>query len=161
MATVVDAKDAATSTLFASNVLEIATPPSNPASVTSVSSLANPSTKVALCEPLVPCGETARAMLAKNHVSVTPVTLGEDVKAVLTLVELGEVDAGVVYVTDVKSAGSHVHGVTIPTAENVRTDYPIAPLTSSTNATAARAFVAYVLSPAGQAVLKKAGFGAP
>jgi molybdate transport system substrate-binding protein len=161
MATVTQAGDAGSARLFATNVLEIATPPTNPASIRSVADLARAGVKVALCQPLVPCGVTAEKMLAKSHIAVTPVTLGQDVKSVLTYVELSEVDAGVVYVTDVRAAGRQVHGVKIPPSENETTSYPIAVLHDSSDRRAAEAFVAYVESPAGQAVLKQAGFGAP
>jgi molybdate transport system substrate-binding protein len=80
---------------------------------------------------------------------------------VLTQVELGNVDAGVVYVTDVKAAGSKVKGVTIPASQNASTLYPIAAISGSKEMAIAQAFVAYVLSPAGQQVLAAAGFEKP
>ena len=86
---------------FAKNIMEIAVPPSNPAKVTSVSDLAKSSVKVALCQPLVPCGVVAAEVFKNAKITVKPVTLQPDVKSVLTQVELGNVDAGVVYVTDV------------------------------------------------------------
>ncbi len=81
--------------------------------------------------------------------------------SVLTQVELGNVDAGMVYVTDVMAAGTKVKGVPIPTGENASTLYPIAPVSSSKHKSEAQAFVAYVLSPAGQHVLTNAGFQKP
>ena len=95
------------------------------------------------------------------HISVTPVTQEPDVKSTLAKVIVGEVDAGVVYVTDVQAAGSKVAGITIPDAQNATTDYPIAALTHAKNAALAAAFVAYVESAAGKAVLTAAGFGSP
>jgi molybdate transport system substrate-binding protein len=92
-------------------------------------------------------------------ITVKPVTLQPDVKSVLTQVELGNVDAGMVYVTDVKAAGTKVKGVTIPSGQNASTLYPIA--TISTHRAEAEAFVAYVLSPAGEQVLTAAGFQQP
>jgi molybdate transport system substrate-binding protein len=89
------------------------------------------------------------------------VTLQPDVKSVLTQVELGNVDAGMVYVTDVEAAGSKVKGVPIPDDVNASTEYPIATVTKSANMAAAQAFVAYVLSPAGQSVLTADKFEKP
>jgi molybdate transport system substrate-binding protein len=146
---------------FAKNIMEIAVPPNNPAKVTSVSDLAKSSVKVALCQPLVPCGVVAREVFKNAKITVKPVTLQPDVKSVLTQVELGNVDAGVVYVTDVQAAASKVKGVTIPASENATTTYPIAALTHSTEQSIAQAFVAYVLSPTGEQVLKAAGFESP
>ena len=88
-------------------------------------------------------------------------TLQPDVKSVLTQVELGNVDAGVVYVTDVNAAGTKVKGVPIPAGDNASTQYPIAALNGGGNQAAAQAFVAYVLSPAGQAVLTAGKFEKP
>ena len=76
-------------------------------------------------------------------------------------VVLGEADAGVVYVTDVKAAGAKVTGVVIPKDQNVTTKYPIAPISGSPNAALAQAFVDYVLSADGQRVLTAAGFTSP
>src|SRR5690349_14921008 len=116
---------------FAKNTAEVAVPPSNPAKVTSVNDLAKSSVKTALCQPQVPCGVVAGQVFKNAKITVKPVTLQPDVKSVLTQVELGNVDAGVVYVTDVMAAGSKVKGVTIPASENASTLYPIAALTHS------------------------------
>lgn len=146
---------------FARNVMEIAVPPRNPAKVRSVNDLAGPSVKVALCQSQVPCGATAEKVFANARVTVTPVTEEADVKSVLTKVTLGEVDAGVVYVTDVRAAGDTVKGVEIPGDVNASTEYPIATIEGTRNAATAKAFMAFVLSPGGQAVLTGAGFEKP
>ena len=146
---------------FAENVMEVAVPPNNPAKVTSVNDLAKSSVKMALCQPQVPCGVVAAEVFKNAKITVKPVTLQPDVKSVLTQVELGNVDVGVVYVTDVQAAGSKVKGVTIPANVNASTTYPIAALTHSKEQAIAAAFVAYVLSPPGEQVLKAAGFEQP
>ena len=161
MDTVVKAGDASSPQDFAKNTAEVAVPPSNPAKVTSVNDLAKSSVKVALCQPQVPCGVVAAGVFKNAGITVKPVTLQPDVKSVLTQVELGNVDAGMVYVTDVKAAGAKVKGVTIPASENASTLYPIATISSSKYSSIAQAFVAYVLSPAGQQVLTAAGFEKP
>ncbi len=161
MGTVVTAGDAANPQNFATNVMEVAVPPNNPANVTSVTDLAKKSVKVALCEPTVPCGVVAAEVFKNAGIAVKPVTLQADVKSVLTQVELGNVDAGMVYVTDVMAAGSKVKGVTIPAGDNASTHYPIATISSSKHKSEAQAFMNYVLSPAGQQVLAAAGFGKP
>lgn len=158
---VVAAKAAASPRTFAENRMRIAVPPTNPAQVTGLADLAEPAVKVALCAPEVPCGTVARQVFANAGITVTPVTNEIDVKATLSKVQLGEVDAGVVYVTDVLAAGDKVKGVVIPDDVNASTAYPIAPLTESRNAALAEAFVDYVLSADGAAVLKEAGFAAP
>lgn len=158
---VVSAGNAADPTTFAKNVMEIAVPPANPANVTSVEDLAKPAVKVALCQPQVPCGSTAAKVFANAKLTVTPVTQEPDVKAVLSKVSLGEVDAGMVYVTDVRSAGSQVKGIPIPDDVNASTSYPIATVSKSQNLALAKAFVTYVLSPAGTSVLTAAGFEHP
>jgi molybdate transport system substrate-binding protein len=161
MQQVVTAHDAGTSTTFAVNEMEIAVPPSNPRHIATVADLAAPGTKVALCATAVPCGATAQQVFTKAKVTVRPVTLGQDVKSVLTTVEEGEVDAGVVYKTDVHAAGTKVTGVEIPDADNASTSYPIATLTGGKNTAAAQAFVAYVSSTDGEKVLAAAGFTQP
>ena len=161
MDAVVAAGAAADPKTFATNVMEIAVPPGNPGRVTGVDSLAGADVKTALCQPQVPCGTTAQKVFTNAKVTVTPVTLEPDVKSVLSKVQLGEVDAGVVYVTDVRAAGEKVKGVEIPDDVNASTSYPIAALTTSANAATAAAFVEYVLSSAGSSVLTAAGFQQP
>jgi molybdate transport system substrate-binding protein len=161
MATVVSAGDAASPQDFAKNTMEVAVPPNNPGKVASVDDLAKKSVKVALCQPQVPCGVVAAEVFKNAGIKVKPVTLQPDVKSVLAQVELGSVDAGMVYVTDVMAAGTKVKGVTIPANENASTLYPIATISSSKEKSIAQAFVAYVLSPAGQQVLTAAGFQSP
>jgi molybdate transport system substrate-binding protein len=161
MDAVVKAGDAASPQDFAKNTMEVATPPKNPGKVTSVNDLAKKSVKVALCQPQVPCGVVAAEVFKNAGIKVKPVTLQPDVKSVLTQVELGSVDAGMVYVTDVMAAGTKVKGVTISDSDNASTLYPIATISDSKHKSIAQAFVAYVLSPAGQKVLTAAGFQQP
>jgi molybdate transport system substrate-binding protein len=158
---VVKAGDAQGPSDFARNKMEVAVPPGNPGHVSSVDSLTKSSVKVAVCQPQVPCGVVAKEVFKNAGISVTPVTQETDVKSVLTKVELGDVDAGMVYVTDVKAAGSKVKGVKIASSDNATTTYPIATIAKSSHASTARAFVNYVLSPTGQRVLTAAGFESP
>jgi len=158
---VVASRHASAPVTFARNEMEIAVPPANPGKITQLSDLARPQEKVALCAPAVHCGSTARTVLANAHLTLTPATNEIDVKATLAKVRLGEVDAGIVYVTDVRSAGSAVKGVPIPSTVNASTKYPIAVLTTSGNPTLAQAFQAWVLSPTGTAALTAAGFLTP
>lgn len=146
---------------FAKNVMEIAVPASNPAGITGVADLAKSGVKVALCQPAVPCGVVAATVFANAGLKVTPVSQEADVKAVLTKVGLGEVDAGVVYVTDVRSAGDRVKGIEIPTDVNASTAYPIVALTKAANPAGAKAFTDYVLSTDGATVLTAGGFAKP
>ena len=161
MQQIVSAGDASSPATFASNVMEVAVPADNPGHVSSVADLAKPPVKVALCQPQVPCGVVAAEVFRNARLTVRPVTLQPDVKSVLTQVELGDVDAGMVYVTDVRAAGTKVKGVVIPANENASTAYPIATVSKSGNLAAAKAFEAYVLSPAGQSALTAAGFQKP
>jgi molybdate transport system substrate-binding protein len=161
MEQVVTAGDASNPQDFAKNIMEVAVPPSNPANVKSVNNLAKKSVKVALCQPQVPCGVVAAEVFKNAGITVKPVTLEADVKSVLAQVELNEVDAGMVYVTDVQAASTKVKGVKIPADDNASTLYPIAIISKSSHQSVAQAFVAYVLSPAGQQVLAAAGFEKP
>ena len=146
---------------FAQNTMEIAVPPDNPGKVAALADLSKPGLKIALCQEQVPCGATAKKILDKAKITIKPKTLGADVKSVLTTVSLGEVDAGVVYKTDVQAAGSKVKGIEIPADQNASTAYPIATLKDAPNADGAKAFVEYVLSADGTKVLEAAGFTAP
>jgi molybdate transport system substrate-binding protein len=158
---VVKAGEAASPTDFASNVMQIAVPPKNPANITQLADLAKPDVKVAVCQKTVPCGVTAVMVFTNAKLTVTPVTEEVDVKAVLSKVTLGEVDAGVVYLTDVRAAGAKVKGIAIPDSVNASTKYPIATLTKAPNKATAQAFTDYVLSTDGAGVLTSDGFAKP
>jgi molybdate transport system substrate-binding protein len=146
---------------FVSNTLEIAVPPSNPAGITTVGDLATSGVKVAVCDPAVPCGAVAAQVFSNAKITVHPKASLADVKSTLAAVESGEVDAGLVYVTDVRAAGAKVKGVPIAGDVNASTTYPIATLKDAKNPTLAKAFVDYVLSSAGRTVLTADGFSRP
>ena len=162
MKTVTDAGNGdGTPTTFVKNQLVIAVPKGNPRNITGLADLVKPGVKVALCAAAVPCGAAAVTALAAAKVRLTPVTLEQDVKSALSKVKLGEVDAALVYRTDVRAAASDVDGVEFPESAGAINEYPIVVLKGSRNRTAAQAFVAYVLSDKGRAVLTAAGFQAP
>ena len=161
MATVVDAGDAGDPQVFVRNRLQIAVPADNPGGVTALADLARPELKIALCAPEVPCGAAAAEALSAAGVAASVDTLEQDVKAALAKVTLGEVDAALVYRTDVLAAGDRVEGIAFPEADDAVNDYPIAVTTGARNPDAAAAFVAFVLSSRGQAVLAGAGFDSP
>lgn len=148
-------------TTFAKNTLQIAVPKGNPGKVTGLADFAKADLKIALCAEQVPCGAAARKVFEAAKVTPAPDTLEQDVKAVLTKVSLGEVDAALVYRTDVKAAGDAVEGEDFAEASSAVNDYPVAPLAKAPNAVAAKAFVDYVLSEKGRKVLSEAGFAAP
>ena len=161
MDTVIAAGAAESATAFAKNTMQIAVPPANPAGITALSDLTRSGVKVALCQTQVPCGKAAATVFDNASLTVVPVSEESDVKAVLTKVRLGEVDAGIVYVTDVRAAGGEVTDIDIPADLNASTTYPITTLTESENPAAARAFVEHVLSDEGAEVLASAGFSTP
>ncbi|CAN5340045.1 molybdate ABC transporter substrate-binding protein [soil metagenome] len=161
MQTVVEAGGASDPTIFATNVLELVVPAGNPAGITGLSDLANPDLTIVLCDVAVPCGSAAQQLLDAAGIVAAPDSLEQDVKSVLTKIELGEADAGLVYVTDVQAGGDQVDGIKVPEAADVVNKYPIAVLTAAGNPDAAQAWVDFVLSAAGQAALADAGFGAP
>lgn len=148
-------------TTFARNEAEVAVYPGSRRKVSGLADLAARGVSVALCQPEVPCGALARTVLSRAGLRVSPVTQGLDVKAVLATVASGEVDAGIVYVTDVQAAGRAVQGVPIPGGLNASTSYPIATVTAGPHRALARAFLDLVLSAAGQRVLRQAGFSGP
>jgi molybdate transport system substrate-binding protein len=146
---------------FASNRLEIAVAAGNPKKIAALADLARPDVVLVLAAPTVPAGKYALDALGKAGVTARPVSQEVDVRAVLNKVSLGEADAGIVYVTDVRSAGERVTGVDIPEQQQVVARYPIAVIKDSKSAQLARGFVDYILSPAGQNVLAEFGFSKP
>jgi molybdate transport system substrate-binding protein len=148
-------------TVFVRNQLVIAVPKGNPKGIAGLADLARPGMKVALCAEQVPCGAAAKTALDATGVKLTPVTLEQDVKAALTKVKLGEVDAALVYRTDAKSASADVAGVEFPESAKAVNDYPIVALSKGPNPAGAKAFVAYVLSGKARTVLTGVGFQNP
>jgi molybdate transport system substrate-binding protein len=162
MGTVTTAGDGVgTPQVFAKNELEIAVAPNNPDHIASLADVTKSGVKLAICAATVPCGAAAAKAFAAAKLTPHPVTLEQEVSSVLTKIELGEVDAGIVYQTDVKSAGSKVVGVNFPEAADAINTYPIVVVKTGKNPTAGQAFLNYVVSPAGQAILQAAGFQQP
>ncbi|MFE5670773.1 molybdate ABC transporter substrate-binding protein [Agromyces sp. NPDC056523] len=161
MQTLVDAGLVDDAVVFATNTLELAVPAGNPAGVTGPADLARTELRIALCDPSVPCGAASATLLDAEGVVAAPDTLESDVKAVLTKVSLGEVDAALVYRTDVLAAGDAVEGIEVPAAASVVNRYPVAALATAPQPDAADAFVALVTGADGRAVLDRLGFGAP
>jgi molybdate transport system substrate-binding protein len=145
---------------FATNVLEIATPPGNPAGITGLADLARPGVDVVVCAPQVPCGAATDTVEARSGVTLSPVSEESSVTDVLGKVTSGEADAGLVYVTDVAAAGDRVTGVAFPESADAVNTYPIAALAGAADPGLAERFVAFVTAPAAQAALRDAGFGA-
>jgi len=161
MKTVTDANlTSAPSTVFATNVLEIATAPGNPKGIAAFADLAKPGLKVVVCAPAVPCGAAAAKVEKATGVTLMPVSQEPDVKSTLSKVTTGNADAGLVYVTDVISAKNTVQGVMFPEARQAVTNYPIAVLKNASQADLAAKFQALVTGELGQKTLSAAGFGA-
>jgi molybdate transport system substrate-binding protein len=146
---------------FASNTLEIAVPPGNPAGITSLRDLTKPGVKLVVCAPEVPCGTATRGVAHAAGLTLKPVSEEQSVTDVLGKVASGEADAGVVYVTDVKGAGDQVEGITFPEAADAVNVYPISVLADSKHDSLAQEFVDFVLADQGQKALADAGFGQP
>lgn len=146
---------------FASNTLQIATPPDNPAGITSFDDLAGKDVKVVICAPVVPCGAAAAGIEKASGVDITPVSEEQSVTDVLGKVISGEADAGLVYVTDVEAAGDKVKGIAFPESSEVVNTYPIAALSNSPSLDVAQDFAEFVAGPEGQAVLAAADFAKP
>ncbi|WP_309232855.1 molybdate ABC transporter substrate-binding protein [Blastococcus sp. TML/C7B] len=147
--------------VVAENVLEIVVPEGNPAGITGLADFARAELALAVCAPTVPCGAAATAVFDAAGITPRPDTLEEDVKAALTKVQLGEVDAALVYATDVLAAGDAVEGLPFPAAEWAVNAYPVCVLRDAPNPAAARAFVDLVASDEGQRALAAAGFRRP
>lgn len=146
---------------FATNTLEIVVPAGNPAKITGLADFGKADLTIALCAEQVPCGAASEKVFEAAGITAAPDTLEQDVKAVLSKVSLGEIDAALVYRTDVRAAGDEVEGVDFPEADQAVNSYPVAVCANAPNPDGAQAFVDHVLSEQGRAVLTEAGFGAP
>lgn len=143
---------------FVTNRLQIAVPAGNAAGVTELADYARSELLIGLCAAQVPCGELARQALGKAGVDASIDTNEPDVRSLLTKIEEGELDAGIVYRTDVLAAGGRLEGIDIPDEHNVIATYPIAALADAGNMEIAAAFLAHVLSAEGQTILERFGF---
>ncbi|WP_371654071.1 MULTISPECIES: molybdate ABC transporter substrate-binding protein [unclassified Streptomyces] len=153
--------DTGAATVITRNRLVIATGKGNPKKVGALKDLADTKLKVVLAAPEVPVGRYSKKVLDAQKITVKPVSQEPNVRAVLTKVELGEADAGIVYKTDAASATGKVDAVEIPDAQNAVAQYPAATLKASKNADAAAAFVQWLSSPEAQKILQDAGFQKP
>lgn len=150
-----------TPTVIAKNELVIATAPGNPHKIASLKDLSDPDLKVVLAAPEVPAGRYSQEVLDKQGITVEPVSLEPNVRAVLSKVELGEADAGLVYRTDTTAAKGKVGSVAIPPDQNAIASYPAATLKAGKNPAAADAYVQWLSSPEAQKTLQEAGFQQP
>lgn len=146
---------------FATNTLEIAVPPGNPASIRSFADLARPGVRVVVCAPQVPCGAAAETAEQATGTALSPVSEESSVTDVLGKVISGEADAGLVYATDVLAAGAKVTGIPFAESAGAVNIYPIAAVEPGRNKQLAAAFIDFVTGDAGAKVFSDAGFGAP
>jgi molybdate transport system substrate-binding protein len=157
----VDAGAAADPAPFVTNELQIAVPAGNPGAIDGLGDFADDDLLIGLCAEAVPCGQFAMESLTAAGVTPAVDTFATDVRALLTQLASGDLDAGIVYRTDVLAADGTVDGIDIPAEHNVTATYPIAALTEAPNPEAAVAFLAFVRSAVGQAILASYGFSAP
>ncbi|MFD7261917.1 molybdate ABC transporter substrate-binding protein [Streptomyces sp. NPDC059874] len=148
-------------TIIAKNRLVIVAGKDNPFKIGALKDLADTKIKVVLAAPEVPVGKYSKQILDAQKIEVKPVSQEPNVRAVLSKVELGEADAGLVYKTDSAKSGDKVVAVDIPDDQNVVASYPVATLKGSKNSEAAAAFVAWLSTPEAQKVLQDAGFQKP
>jgi molybdate transport system substrate-binding protein len=146
---------------FATNTLQIAVPPDNPAGVRTLRDLEEGSVQLVTCASEVPCGAAAQALAERAGVSLRSVSEEQSVTDVLNKVSTGEADAGLVYVTDVAAAGDDVRGIAVPESTEVVNLYPVVTLAESEQQALAQDFVDLVLGEQGQDVLRQLGFGPP
>ena len=147
--------------IFATNRLQIAVAPGNPKRISSLADLARRDLVVVLAAPSVPAGKYALDALRKAGVTLAPASQEVDVRAVLNKVALGEADAGIVYITDVRSAAGRVAGVDIPEQHQVIARYPVVGLKESRDQRLSSLFIEFLLGPDGQRVLGDFGFTRP
>jgi molybdate transport system substrate-binding protein len=156
---------------FCTNQLVLITPASNPAGITSLQDLSGKSYKLVIGSESVPIGSYTRTVLSNldavygagysDSVLANVVSDEDSVTSILTKVQSGEADAGFVYVTDARSAGSDISSIALPDEAKATATYPIAVVKASSHRDSATAFVDFVRSDVGQELLQAAGFGPP
>lgn len=147
--------------VFTTNVLTIVVPPGNPKQITTFADVARPDVTEVVCAPQVPCGAATEKVERSAGVQLSPASEEPDVRSVLSKVAAGEADAGLVYVTDARSAQGQVEQIDFPESAEAINEYPIATLRDAPQARLAQAFVDFVLGPQGRQALTSAGFGTP
>jgi molybdate transport system substrate-binding protein len=147
--------------VFARNKLEIAVPPNNPKGIASFADLAKPGVILVVCADPVPCGAATKKIEQATGVTLHPASQETAVTGVLSKVQAGEADAGLVYVTDVNSAGGKVKGIPFAESDKAVNEYPITVLKNAPQAVLAKQFVEFVHGSAGHQVLGKVGFETP
>jgi molybdate transport system substrate-binding protein len=148
------------SVVFATNVLQIVVPEGNPLAIETVEDLTSSDVTLSLCGPEVPCGTYAAQAFDAAGLGVPPAGDQESVKGVLTQVQLGEADAGIVYLTDVLAAEG-VEGIDLAADQQVEATYPAAVLADASNPGAAAAFLAFLTGDEARSILEDFGFGLP
>lgn len=159
-------------TKFAGNLLTVIVPTGNPAGIATPADLAKGGVKVIAAGDAVPITKYATqlvANLAKQagypadfaaKYAASIASKEDNVAAVVSKIELGEGDAGIVYVTDAKSS-TKVTTIAVPDAANVPATYAGVVLEASANAAAGRAFLAWLAGADGQTILASFGFLPP
>lgn len=145
--------------IFATNVLTIVTAPGNPKNIRTLADVTKDGVTTVVCSVSVPCGSAAALVEENARIDIKPVSEETAVTGVLSKVQTGQADAGLVYVTDAVGAGDSVTTVADPALAAVVNAYPIATVTESENAPLAQQFVGMVTGAQGSAVLERMGFG--
>ncbi|MBC6445941.1 molybdate ABC transporter substrate-binding protein [Actinokineospora sp. HBU206404] len=144
--------------VFARNTMAIVVPTGNPRGIRELKDLTGAGLRISLGAPPVPVGKAAREGFAKAGLRVPAATEEPDVKAVVSRVALGEADAGIAWVTDVRATKQGVELVEIPAGHNVVSDYPIVRLAAGKNGHGATALIEFIRSKSGQDILRRYGF---
>lgn len=159
---------AGSETLFVTNRLTIIVPADNPANIAALADLAQPGVQLIVAAEGVPVRQYTDEIVARQPAAfqagfqANVVSAEENVRQVAAKIALGEADAGIVYSSDVTpDLAARVRQIPIPDEQNVVATYPIAPLADAAEPALAQAFIDFVLSPEGQAILARWGFGPP
>ncbi len=147
--------------VFATNSLTVALAPDNPGAISSIADLSNEELLLGVCAAGVPCGDLAVQSFAALGMSILPDTEEPDVRSLLAKIEAGELDAGVVYETDVMGSSADLGVLDLGLQTPIVTSYPLALVNDGPNAEGALAFVSFVFSEEGRAILVESGFGLP
>lgn len=147
--------------VVAHDSLTIAVAPGNPRRIRGLRDLTRPGLRVVVGAGSVPVGRYTRQVFAKAGLTVRWSSEEIGARAVLDRVRAGEADAGIVYITDLRSAGIAASSVPIPADVNVTAAFPAATVRDGDHEDAANAFVSWLVTPAAQKLFNKYGFVTP